>query len=322
MIIRIFTIVFICSFLTGISTAIQATEWDKEKSVLAEKERRLNPHTSHIGNIIFWDEDPESSWYIAINYLSCLQQNGESFDKSEDAAFFACAGAAYLRINYRLQDSNDPYRQASTIRDFEPCVADFVNNGFISLDSLWLEGLPEIFPNIVDQGMMQIVHTTEVPPKFLTSLPSTYGGTILWVGGERDKEHPFADKYILNVDKVANPDILADGSNAYHLMVLPDNKFSSIVFDHIGHTVLSQTSMGDVLKECCRILIPGGILTFKTEHSSEEYYGGLINQNLLVNIKKRLSKKGFQIIECELKQDTNEEWESFPFYIAVTAHKK
>ena len=322
MIIRISAIVFICSFLIGLSTAIQATEWNKDKSVLAEKARQLNPHTSHIGDRIFWDEDPENSWYVAINYLSCLQQNGKLFDKSKDAAFFACAGAAYLRINYQLQDSNDPYSQAFTIRKFEPIIAEFVSSGCISLGSLWLEGLPEIFPSLVKQGVMQIIHTTEVPPKFLTRLPSSFKGTMLWVGGERNDENPFADRFILNVDKVASPDMLADGSNAYHFMALPDNKFSSIFFDHIGHTVLTQTIMGDVLQECCRVLTPGGILIFKTEHSSEEYYQDLIKNELFAKIRRELTQSGFQINECELKQDTNEEWESFPFYIAVTAHKK
>jgi hypothetical protein len=285
-----------------------------------EKQGKLCPSKSKIIDINFWEEDLESSWYIAINYLSYMEKNRAILETHKD--FLSCVRASFLRINYRLIDSGDLQRQAVTIRKFEPLLAMLLDKQIFPIRSLWLKELPEIYADFdCDNGRMYL-QNRESPPRFLTMLPSSYHGTYLLIGGERDSDNPHQDKFIINIDKTKRPDILADGAAGHTFTIFPDNKFEEIFFDHIGHTVLTGETTGDVLQECYRILKAESFFKFKTEHGSKDYYNGLLSTKGIPSIiTAKLTEKGFSKVTTSLKKDTNPEWTTNPFYIEVEAVK-
>lgn len=292
--------------------------WDEE-FVQSEREGHLTPHHSYITNVEFWEECPEDSWYIAQNYLNFAEREGAEGLSLGVESIFRCIGSSYLRLNYRLIDSADAELQAQAVREFEPFVADIFDGMALSMDFLWLPGLPEVYPNEVEPGCMCIKNTEIAQPRFLTMLPSSFTGKRLCVGG---KGGVSADDFILNIDRTENPDVIADGVNAYHLMPFPDGKFEEVYFDHIGHTVLTEEEpYGKTLSQYHRMLTPEGTFRFLTEHASKSYYAKLLGNLVLCRIRAQLESKGFHVQECKLKRDKEPEWEHAPYYIDVFAKK-
>ncbi len=314
---RIFYILIYCSFLLEFPNLSQAADND---IIQQEKQGKLCPSKSKIIDINFWEEDLESSWYIAINYLSYMEKNRATLETNKD--FLNCVRASFLRINYRLIDSADLQGQAVTVRRFEPLLAMLLDNQIFPIGSLWLKELSEIYADFdCDNGRMYI-QNRESPPRFLTRLPSSYQGTYLLIGGERNSDNPHQDKFIINIDKKQNPDMLADGGSEHTFTIFPDNKFEEIFFDHIGHVALTGETSGDALQECYRILKVGSFFKFKTEHGPKGYYTDLLNsKGILSTIRAKLTEKGFSNVRVYLRKETNPEWTTNPFYIEAEAAK-
>jgi len=228
MFVRRFLAIVYCSFLIQLSTISQAAE--DNHVIREERQGKLNPRKSKITDVNFWEKDGENSWYIAINYLSTAKKMDPSIYK-EDKAFLKCIAASFLRINYRLEDSANLTMQGGIIRDYEPTIASLTDKRFLPIQELWLDALPEIEGDFSRQteGLM-LTKNSRSPARFLTMLPSSYQGTTLWVGGERNDDNPHTDKFIINIDKTMKPDMLADGTTEHTFAIFPDNKFKEVNF--------------------------------------------------------------------------------------------
>lgn len=307
-----------------ISNPSQGAEDDAVQDDIVRLERyvRLKPKESKIVDINFWDKDHENSWFIAINYLDMMHKKIGSLDPLKDKDFLKCAGASFLRINYRLVNNSDPQSQARLIREFEPDIAELLSKGLFSIEALWLENLPEVSLTFTSDGKVK-TKNPESPPRFLTKLPSSYQGTHLLIGGERDGQNLHQDKFIINIDKTYQPDMLADGVVGYTFMIFPDNKFEEISYNHIDHAILTGETNGDTLQELCRILKVGGGLKFKTEHGYKNYFLDLLKSKaIMATIRSKLTEKGFSIQKLSLVKDIRSEWEHAPYYINVEATKE
>lgn len=302
-----YLLAFFIILISGVTPLKKTCASELNEIDIEEREGKLNPSQTKVTIYNFGIsslENQQHVWYVSQRYLSLAKD--WNIKDPLPSNFVRAIGASFTWVTLI---------HPSESHEFEPVIHRLIEKGLMSIDNLWIEGLPETKMKIVEQGCMQIVDCG--PLQFKGRMLSAFKGEILFIGGKHTAIFPADNYYILDCDINQIPDVVGNANNLSHIQQFPNKRFTSVIFDHIGHVILLNE---DLLKEYSRILKPGGTIQFKTEHADKKYTRSILKKNMSL-MNANMMSAGFKNIKIIRNKDTeNEEYRDFPWFILAIAN--